>query len=385
MLLLYCEIPAEYCANITTMRCFLLTLATMLVWAIASNDIVATAAPLGQPHSSGLLGLSKTAERVRDASQDASHASVQKQQAVGITIAASNSLAQYAAPVAFAKQVTKKHGFAYLVFLNAAYLDITESWVCNVKALGNVLPNTAFVCGDANTTKALLDFDPSLHAFTHSYAQKGGVTYGTYEYFRLTVERLLVQNAMIQQGVSIMVVEADAAWLPRAADMQAKINELLQTHEILSANDGEKAKQISAGFLAIRSTSKMRAFFQKYVDFYVQHLENAKKRAGAREQIGHVGEQVTMTSMLKDGNVSVKWLSDCTFSASGKWYTNSAYRKRCKNLRVVQNNFIKGNDLKRQRAKRFKHWYMDEGGRCTRGGGQNTYIVKSKQSKNREF
>jgi hypothetical protein len=35
---------------------------------------------------------------------------------------------------------------------------------------------------------------------------------------------------------------------------------------------------------------------------------------------------------------------------------------------VVQNNFIKGNDLKRQRARRFKHWYLDEGGRCS----QNT-------------
>eukprot|EP01047_Picozoa_sp_COSAG01_P077061 COSAG01_NODE_13745_length_1542_cov_9.343967_1_plen_249_part_01 len=164
------------------------------------------------------------------------------------TSAALSSEAQYAAPVAFAKQVSEANGFTFLIFLNAAYMDLTLNWICNVRALGNVLPNTAFVCGDPDTTKALLKFDPSLHVFTQAYAQKGSVSYGTYEYFRLTVERLRVQNAMIQQGASIMVVEADAAWLPRAADVQTEISRLLQTHEIVSANDGESSKQISAGF-----------------------------------------------------------------------------------------------------------------------------------------
>jgi hypothetical protein len=282
------------------------------------------------------------------------------------TSAALSSEAQYAAPVAFAKHVSEANGFTFLIFLNAAYMDLTLNWICNVRALGNVLPNTAFVCGDPDTTKALLEFDPSLHAFTQAYAQKGSVSYGTYEYFRLTVERLRVQNAMIQQGASIMVVEADAAWLPRAADVQTEICRLLQTHEIVSANDGESSKQISAGFLAIRSTAKMRTFFQRYVDFYEKHLETMNKLVVARlgtsknARIGNVGEQATMTTMLKSDNVAVKWLSHCAFSASGLWYSKHPYRRKCPNPRVIQNNFIFGNDAKQKRAKRFKHWYLDE-------------------------
>lgn len=271
-----------------------------------------------------------------------------------------------------ARSIIARHGFVYLLFFDQAYLAMTKSWICNVRPLGNVLPNLILVATGKAAADALRAMDDSLHVFEQQYQAMGEVKYGTYAYFRLTVERLRLQNELLQAGLSVMIVEADAVWLPHATVVGADVRAVLQTNDMVTYNDcGGGEGCVAAGFLAIVSNKYTRDFFQKYYDQYSKSL---LKFNGIKD----VGEQLTMTRLLRrDRHIEMQWLDPKKY-CSGKyyignhagewdkpaWHVPSMYHSD--SCVVIQNNWITGNGAKVRRAKAHKHWYLDDGGAaCT--------------------
>ena len=182
------------------------------------------------------------------------------------------------------------------------------------------------------------------------------MTYGTYEYFRLTGERVRVQNDLIQSGVNVVVIESDAVWTSnKVADY---LRSKMKTSEIVSAVADTK-KRISAGFVGVQSTKATRVFFQSYFDTWKAQLAPFKNRSG---DIGSQGEQKTLTEMLLNSTIQINWLSYCE-NASGMWYI-SPKDPKCPVPMVIQNNFISGNANKINRAKHWKHWFINDKGNC---------------------
>mmetsp|Transcript_6156 Transcript_6156/g.24483 ORF Transcript_6156/g.24483 Transcript_6156/m.24483 type:complete len:320 (+) Transcript_6156:600-1559(+) len=254
-------------------------------------------------------------------------------------------------------------GFLYLLFFNRSYLSLVKSFICNMYAVNpEALNHIVFVATDKRSHRALNAFDPGLKIYTHKFHIKKSVRFGTFEYYRVTLERLAVQNMLIQSGVNVMVIEADAAWFSK--DVSKVITEKLRTAEIVSADDlsasPTEKKLISAGFLACKSTAKVRNLFQKYYSSYRSAL---MKHAGQRGEIALAGEQWLMTKILRASDINVSWLDPCQF-ASGKWYLEDQYRLRCPRPLVLQNNYIKGNQFKIKRAKSWGHWYLTDEGSC---------------------
>lgn len=254
--------------------------------------------------------------------------------------------------------------FIYLLFFNRGYMPLVKSFVCNLRAVNpRILQQTVFVATDAGSKRKLHSFDPDLHVYVHDFRITKSVKFGTFDYYMVTLKRLEVQNLLIQSGLSVMVIEADAVWF--ADNITEIMQEKLLNADIISADDlsdqDESKKLISAGFLLCKSTPQVRALFGKY---YVKYENALSKYAGAEGEIELPGEQWFMTDMLHASNITLKWLDSCRF-APGRWYLEEQYRHRClQRPLVLQNNYIKGNSNKIKRAKAWGHWFLTFYGTC---------------------
>ena len=263
----------------------------------------------------------------------------------------------------FSEFISRNEGYVYLMFFNAAYVDFVKSWICNVRLFEeNTVERTLFVASDQQSAAHLQSLDPAI--FVHvSPALHEAQTYGTYGYFRLTLERLLIQNALLQAGINVFVIEPDAVWL---SPVSSYLSNILVQNALVSANDrGPSKPLISAGFLYVKSTE--RDFFEHYVSRYSLLLSKYKNSKGS---IDHVepGEQHLMTRLLrKSRSNSVFWLDECLF-ARGEWYSDSSYRDACPHPLVIQNNYIRGIDSKVSRAQQWGHWFLSSDGECARPG-----------------
>jgi FkbM family methyltransferase len=263
---------------------------------------------------------------------------------------------------ATASRIAKDNGFVFLLFLNAAYLEMTKSFICNLRSIHahDILSHILFIMADEQSASTLLSFAPDAGVFVEKYETPHSVSYGSHAYFRLTVERLRLQRQLIDYGVSVAVIEADATWFQDGARVEDMLRDSLSKHDMVSADDTGN-RLISAGFLAISANEKTQAFFGHYVQTYETKLA---QHTGSNN-IGDVGEQHTMTPLLRKSNLDVMWLDTCNF-ARGQWYDNtSTYHKGCEEPWVLQNNWIVGNDAKVARAKEWGHWFLEQnGGKC---------------------
>ena len=262
-----------------------------------------------------------------------------------------------------AHRISKANGFVFLLFLNAGYVEMTKSFVCNLRSIkggADMLSHVIFVTTDDVTSQTLADFAPEVGGiFTNEFKHRNSdLNYGTYEYFRLTVERVKMQQKLLNLGVHVVVIEADATWFEDADRVERLLRAELTRHEVVSAHDNAGG-MISAGFLGIASSNRTRKFFESYTNKYTAKLDNVPSKG--RKSIGNVGEQHTMTEMLAttDKDLVVKWLDTGQF-ARGQWYAQPQYRARCGMPWVLQNNYIVGNSAKIKRAKQWKHWFLEK-------------------------
>lgn len=261
----------------------------------------------------------------------------------------------------WAQTFTRNNEFIYLLFFNSGYLELTKNFVCNIAATdANVLKRTLFVSGDRASAVDLDNFQEGLNICVRPFSGMQSATFGTYAYFRLTLERLYIQNNLIQFGVHVMVIEADATWF------SDKVTEFLASklsqYDFISADDyGKEHKHvISAGFLCTKSTSSTRLFFQKYVEEYAKALAVHEHKTG---EIARTGEQWLMSNKLLETNFKILWLEECDFMR-GSWYDDAGLRNRCASPLVLQNNYIEGNFRKIERAKLWGHWFLKSDGSC---------------------
>ena len=262
--------------------------------------------------------------------------------------------------------VSARDGYVFLMFFNSGYLDFVTSWMCNILLVDpRILNQTLFVAANPYAKLQLKHLDHGLLVHTLANGNDGAdVSYGTFEYFKLTLQRLHVQNKLIQSGVNVFVIEADAVWFsPFVVDVDSAI----LNSRIISARDrGGDDHLVSAGFLFVPSSKKR--FFDVYVRKYANRLNKLSGRKGRIDDIDH-GEQHLMTKLLAKSKEQVIWLDECEF-ARGEWYNSPSFRKTCAQPRIIQNNYIVGKENKVHRARTWGHWFVDERGRC-RGKNSN--------------
>jgi hypothetical protein len=97
------------------------------------------------------------------------------------------------------------------MYLNMAYLEMTLSWVCNVKPFGTILPNTIFLVSSNATATKLKQFDETLNVAVAG-VERGDekTTFGTFPYYRIILNRLQFQAQLLEVSAPVHIVRRGA-------------------------------------------------------------------------------------------------------------------------------------------------------------------------------
>ena len=266
-----------------------------------------------------------------------------------------------------AKEIMMKNNFVYMMFLNHGYTTITLNWICSVKTLnGKVLKNAIFIVSDFDTASILRNAHPDLNFFVQeSSATLSRTEFGTFEYYSVVQARILVQNELIQAGVSIQIIEPDQIWLK---DITSLLRHKLMQHDIVAGDEtaftSQHEKKICGGFYGVRSTARTKRIFDSYTRQYTQYLSNFKAFEGKHGRIPHFeDDQVFLTKFLLSMEVKIDWLAHCDY-ANGLWFDKRAFRAHCPKPAVIHNNFIVGVRGKIGRAIFHDHWHLKSDLQC---------------------
>lgn len=241
-------------------------------------------------------------------------------------------------------------------------MDLTKSWLCNLRFLGGPVLKNLLVIVDSVKTKDEFTIDfPEVEVQVYGVNLPEAVSYGYVSYYYITALRLHVQDTLIQAGVSVFVVESDATWLSSTVD--DTLNKYFNKYDIVSQPNFNGQlyttldPEICAGFSGYLAKKEVRKMFANYVALYKEQLDQVQDTQ--KIYVGDAGEQVLLSRILESSKHVVGWLNFCDF-ATGIWYTDSTYRNNCE-PKVIQNNFIVGVASKEHRAKEFGHWFLKDG------------------------
>ena len=250
--------------------------------------------------------------------------------------------------LAFGKH--KKHGFMYLQLVNAGYVNMTLSLVCNVKSLDSqILDKTLFIATDPIAANELKSHVP--HIFLYRREGNCDLAYGQAVYFEFMLFRARIIEDLRSRGVNVWLVESDAVWLEDPTNYIKSFHGM----DVVAGQDGVLSESIpEGGFLFLNSTLATKRMWNSLRH---QHQDTLRANLGL-ENLGDSGSEMLM---LPNHLKAVNW----TFSpkerfVSGLWYSNEEMRKRSHPV-VIQNNWIIGNAEKEKRAKMWGHWFLQDG------------------------
>lgn len=260
--------------------------------------------------------------------------------------------------------ISKSYGFVFLLFANSAFIDMTQNWICNVLALDrDILQQTIIVADNYQTVAALSALEQNIDYFVFNSVYSEDAQFGTFKYYRIVLERLIVQNRMLQHGISIMVIESDQIWL---SDIRSVLREaFLSGSDIVAGNEranepGAEAWYVCGGFYGIASNVATRPFFDNYVSTHTAVLMKYKHKKG---RISVENDQALLSRLLRDEKLTIDWLDKCQYT-NGMWYNSTDFRascEECKTLGILHNNYIVGTINKVSRAKEWSQWFMSSG------------------------
>eukprot|EP00927_Polykrikos_kofoidii_P008660 TRINITY_DN13605_c1_g1_i1.p1 TRINITY_DN13605_c1_g1~~TRINITY_DN13605_c1_g1_i1.p1 ORF type:complete len:908 (-),score=141.90 TRINITY_DN13605_c1_g1_i1:225-2690(-) len=266
-----------------------------------------------------------------------------------------------------ASELQQKNGFAVLMLFNADFLRLVRNWVCHVQKLsGNILDKIVFVATEASARDSLLAFDPELHvALAEPGNVQGSMLPGQRKYSEHMLFRTQLQLDLLQHGLTILNVEADATWIHNPIPaVVAKLGNIVAYRDALAP-----AKVPSFGFMLLRPTPATITLWKDLEARQGLLLEHIFKTSEEeREDAGGDQQPLLLHALLKKhSGVKVGWLGK-EVVVSGSWYNDRSVRSFTTS--VVHNNYISGSVAKEKRAAEWGHWFLDiAGSRCAHNGG----------------
>ena len=256
--------------------------------------------------------------------------------------------------VQYAIRLHAEHGVVLLQLLNESYVEMTKSWICNVRRFGTVLPKTLFVTTDQAAYDALTAFDTTLNVVLEPYIAPKSMKYGQTTYYNYMLFRTKLISTLLDSNLSLWLTESDAVWLKDPTDLVMGTEGDLVT----MSDDRPPRKLLQGGFQLLRPTDATKRLWTRMRDAF-----ETRMKAVSKQYIGdHGSEQLMLDKMIReDSELRVGWLDPHTF-VPGLWYKDTSYRNT--DAAVVLNNLIIGNEAKIKRAKKWKHWFLDQQGAC---------------------
>ncbi|XP_070552122.1 uncharacterized protein [Ptychodera flava] len=265
--------------------------------------------------------------------------------------------------LSLSKDIAETYGFVTLQFLNRGYLNITKSWICNVKCMG-VLPKVLFIATDQNALDGLSKFNPKAQVVLLPFQTMFKLSCGLVAYYQFVLLRTWIILILLQRDIPLTVIESDAVWFE---DVLPTIKGL-SGYDLVSTSNTVSGNGVSAGFIYLNTTQAAKGV---WLDVFKQFQGYMDTRSDGSETMGaEHSEMQILARVLRKTAVNVKMLPLENF-VSGLWYKNDTLREMTK-PKVIQINYIVGVDRKIRNAKHWGHWFLTDGGDCK----ENNEIMK---------
>lgn len=257
-----------------------------------------------------------------------------------------------------------------VTLVNSAFLAMVRSWLCNLASAGIPQPLIAWVALDDASAAALRHVPNSVVVSLREYLggrdASAGVSWASLGYWRLMLARTRLLRDALVAGVDLLVFEADAVWLrdPWPA---------LRADPTADVTGFATSDEIGGGFLLLRASLRTRQLLADVALLFegtFNHLSNSC--FGDRPEDSHEikNDQSFLTQLLRlhaesyqAGNPVRFSLLDPDLFVDGRWYweKGNPYGPAAARPVVINNNWISGTEAKVARAKRWGHWFWDEG------------------------
>jgi hypothetical protein len=147
-----------------------------------------------------------------------------------------------------ATRIQVEHGVVLLQLLNEGCVEMTNSWMCNVRRFHSVLPKT-FVITDQASYDALTSFDTALNVVLEPYDAPKEMKYGQTAYYNFMLFRTSLIDKFLETEITLWLVESDAVWLKDPTSF------LLQTEGdmVTMSDDRPPKKLLQGGFQLLRT------------------------------------------------------------------------------------------------------------------------------------
>lgn len=118
-------------------------------------------------------------------------------------------------------ELSRKHGVVAMTTVNTAFVEFTWSFLCQTRSFKGVHESLVLLATDQPAYKALRNNPFGVHVVytppssdSNDYAES--LTFGTYAYGELIVERLLFNLEVVSCGANVLLMETDAVWFGNA-------------------------------------------------------------------------------------------------------------------------------------------------------------------------
>ena len=271
----------------------------------------------------------------------------------------------------------KTGGAVSLTIVNEAFLETACSWICNVDIAGIRPPGVIWITTDDKSYETLRQVPDSyaikMQEFKGAQASTG-TSYATPGYWLLMLERTQLIQEILQQGVGVFLFETDQIWLRDPVPFVQRLIHSGDEVDIVGTLDTRH--EIGGNFLFLNPTLATRRLWSEVCRrFEKAYRDNriAQRSSLRRKYIEN--DQSTLTKLVffneafKAKNPVVFRTLDTERFVDGRWYkgrekstkTPFYFSKTSQSPIVINNNFVKGIDNKKQRAIKHDHWFLTEG------------------------
>ncbi len=265
----------------------------------------------------------------------------------------------------------RANGSVALTIVTDAFLETTQSWICNTDVGGFRPPATLWITPEESSYEALRKVKGS-HAI-HMRSIKGGrknsgTSFNTPGYWLLMLERTRLIRDLLERGVGVFLFEPDQIWL---RDPLPEINRLVESGDGVDlVGTLDSRNQIAGNFLYTAPTLTSRRLWREVTKRFSNsyHSANMHLRHTAEYKRYISNDQSLLTHLVfydsgfRQKNPVVFRALDTDRFVDGRWYRGTTiYGKSAASPTMINNNFMVGIQKKKARAKKHGHWFWNDG------------------------
>lgn len=229
------------------------------------------------------------------------------------------------------------------------------------------------ITADTESKEKLNKLWPEVKTVTiSSLSSKGDQIYSHAGYVRLMIRRTEVLLKILQNNIEIFLFEVDCLWLRNPVPV-LKEN---KGYDILVNPVGSRTGVYAGGFIYLFPTEATKYLWNE-LNTMLQKLENRIRLLPPGRPISEgENDQVYFSNLVKKKvhGLKPKVLPVIEY-ADGTWYNFPEEKRKAMKPYVINNNWVKGNENKIARAKKWGHWFIKEDNSCDMIQVKN--IVKS--------